>query len=43
MVARLAAAMSLFRCKNLHLVGGDPHGSSEITAPFSTMRVSRLS
>src|SRR5690606_10958441 len=42
-VAWLAAAMSLFRCKNLHLVGCDPGGSSETTAPDSTIRVSRAS
>ena len=33
------AAMSLLRCKNLHLVGAAPQGSSETTAPSSTILV----
>ena len=41
--ARLAAAISRLRCRNRHLVGAVPHGTSETAAPVSMIRVSRAS
>ena len=32
------AAINRFRCRNLHFVGAEPHGTSLITAPVAAMR-----
>jgi hypothetical protein len=40
-VASPSAAISLLRCKNLHLVGAAPGATSDITVPFAAISSSR--